>query len=103
MKDQTLSKGLDVDHIQIQTTFYKIKVKKMLSFLASSTFFKYAQNAGFAFKKIKNFHGGACPQTPLACSDRFVVLTGDTWAPTCRPGLPVFLNLGAQMAPAYKS
>jgi len=63
----------------------------MLSFLASSTFFKYAQNAGFAFKKFKIFMGGGCPQTVLACSDRFAVLTGDTWAPTFRPGLPVFL------------
>jgi hypothetical protein len=30
----------------------------MLSFLASSTFFKYAQNEGFAFKKFKMFMGG---------------------------------------------
>ena len=90
MKGQTLSKGLDVGHIQIQTTFYKIRVKKMLSFLASSTIFKYAQNEGFAFKKFKIFRGGACPQTPLACSDRFVVLTGNTWAPTFTPGLPDF-------------
>ena len=52
----------------------------MLSFLASSTFFKYAQNAGFAFKKFKIFMGGKCPQTPLACSNRFAVLTGHTWA-----------------------
>ena len=51
----------------------------MLSFLASSTFLKYAQNAGFSFKKFKIFMGGACPQTPLACSDRKAVLTGDTW------------------------
>ena len=52
----------------------------MLSFLASSTFFKYAENAGFALKKFKIFiwGGGAFPQTPLACSDRFTVLTGDT-------------------------
>ena len=63
----------------------------MLSFLSSSTFFKYAQNEGFAFKKFKIFMGGgACPQTPLACSDRFAVLTGDTWAPTFTPGLPDF-------------
>jgi hypothetical protein len=27
----------------------------MLSFLASSTFFRYAQNEGFAFKKFKIF------------------------------------------------
>jgi hypothetical protein len=53
-----LSKGLDVGHIQIQTTFYKIRVKKMLSFLASSTFFRYAQNEGFASKKFKIFMGG---------------------------------------------
>jgi hypothetical protein len=58
LKDQTLSKGLDVGHIQIQTTFYKNKSKTMLSFLASSTFFKYAQNAGFAFEKFKIFMGG---------------------------------------------
>ena len=68
----------------------------MLSFLASTTFFKYAQNEGFAFKKFKIFMRGACPQTALACSDRFAVLTGDTWATR-------FLNLGAQMATAYKS
>ena len=71
----------------------------MLSFLASSTFFKYVQNEGFAFKKFKIFMGegmGACPQTPLACSDRFAVLTGDTWATR-------FLNLWAQMVTAYKS
>ena len=55
----------------------------MLSFLASSTFFKYAQNEGFAFKKFKI-------QTPLACSDRFAVPTGNTWAPTFTPGLPDF-------------
>jgi hypothetical protein len=37
----------------------------MLSFLASSTFFKYAQNAGFAFKKFKMFMGGrGMPPTP---------------------------------------
>jgi hypothetical protein len=53
LKDQTLSKGLDASHIQIQTTFYKNKSKTMLSFLAISTFFKYAQNAGFAIKKFK--------------------------------------------------
>jgi hypothetical protein len=88
LKGQTLSKGLDVGHIQIQTTFYKVRVKKMLSFLASSTFFKYARNEGFAFKKFKIFM--AYPQTPSACSDRFTVLTGDTWVPTFTPGLPDF-------------
>jgi hypothetical protein len=64
----------------------------MLSFLASSTFFKYAQNEVFAFKKFKIFMegGGACPPTPLACSDCFAVLTGDTWAPTFTSGLPDF-------------
>jgi hypothetical protein len=36
----------------------------MLSFLASSTFFKYAQNAEFASKKFKIFIGGVCPQPP---------------------------------------
>jgi hypothetical protein len=30
----------------------------MLSFLASSTFFKYAQNEFFAFKNFKIFMGG---------------------------------------------
>ena len=35
-------------------------------------------------------------QTPLACSDSFAVLTGDSWATS-------FFNLGAQMAAAYKS
>ena len=65
--------------------------KKILSFLASTTLFKYAQNEGFAFKKFKIFRGGgACPQTPLACSDRFTVLTGDTFT----PGLPDFLIWG---------
>ena len=88
MKGQTLTKGLDVGHIQIQTTFYKDKSKKMLSFIASSTFSKYAQKAGFAFKKFKIFMGGHVPKTPLACSDHFKVLTGDTWAPTFTPGLP---------------
>jgi hypothetical protein len=39
---------------------------------------------------------GACPQTPLACSDHFLALTGDTWATR-------FFYLGAQMATAYKS
>ena len=39
-------------------------LKKMLSFLASSTFFKYAQNAGFAFKKFKIFMGGHAPKPP---------------------------------------
>ena len=34
--------------------------------------------------------GGACPQTPLACSDRFAVLTGSTWGPTFTPRLPDF-------------
>ena len=32
--------------------------------------------------------GGHAPKTPLACSDCFTVLTGDTWAPTFTPGLP---------------
>ena len=64
----------------------------MLSFLASSTFFKYAHNEGFAFKKFKIFMGGgACAQTPLACSDCFAVLTGNTWVPTFTPGLPDLL------------
>jgi hypothetical protein len=58
----------------------------MLSFLASSTFFKYVQNEGFSFKKLKIFMG-ACLQTPLACS---AVLTGDTWAPTFTCGIPDF-------------
>ena len=74
----------------------------MLSFLASSTFFKYAENAGFAFKKIKIFMGDMTPN-PLACSDHFAVLIGDTWAPSFRLGLPIFFNLRAQMATAYKS
>jgi hypothetical protein len=47
----------------------------MLSFLASSTFFKYAQNEGFASKKFKfSWGGGACPQTPQVCSDRFAIV-----------------------------
>jgi hypothetical protein len=37
----------------------------MPSFLASSTFFKYAQNEGFAFKKFKIFMGGGgMPSNP---------------------------------------
>ena len=32
--------------------------KKILSFLARTTLFKYAQNEGFAFKKFKIFMGG---------------------------------------------
>ena len=38
----------------------------MLSFLASSTFFKYAENEGFAFKKFKIFMrgGGGMPPNP---------------------------------------
>jgi hypothetical protein len=36
----------------------------MLSFLASSTFFKYAQNARFAFKKFKIFMGGMPANPP---------------------------------------
>jgi hypothetical protein len=40
----------------------------MLSFLASSTFFKYMyahdQNEGFAFKKFKIFMGGMAPNPP---------------------------------------
>ena len=36
----------------------------MLSFLASSTFFKYAQNVGFAFKKFKIFMGGHVLKPP---------------------------------------
>ena len=59
----------------------------MLSFLASSTFFKYALNEGFAFKKIS---WGGMPPNPLACSDPFTALTGNTWAPTFTPGLPDF-------------
>ena len=96
LKDQTLSKGLDVGHIQIQTTFYRIRVKKMLTFLASSTFFKYAQ-------PLKNSKF-SCPQTPLTCSDRFAILTGNTWAPTyIYTWATRFLDLGAQRATAYKS
>ena len=76
MKDQTLTKGLDVGHIQIQTTFYKNKSKKMHSYLASSTFFKYAQNAGFAFKKFKIFMGGG-GHAPLL--SMFGPLRGPHW------------------------
>jgi hypothetical protein len=36
----------------------------MLSFLASSTFFKYVQNEGFAFKKFKIFMGGGWGHAP---------------------------------------
>jgi hypothetical protein len=82
LKGQTLSKGLDVGHIQIQTTFYKIRVKKLLSFLASSTFFKYAQNEGFAFKKFKMFMGGRYPTS--------ISMFGNICAPTFTPGLPDF-------------
>jgi hypothetical protein len=78
----------------------------MLSFLhvASSTFFKYAQNEGFAFKKFKMFMVGVgMPPSPPSM---FEPLHGPhrwylgpyiyTWATR-------FLNLGlgAQMANAY--
>jgi hypothetical protein len=76
----------------------------MLSFLASSTFFKYAQNEVFAFKKFKIFMGGrGMPPNPPSM---FGPLCGPhrwylgpyiyTWATR-------FLNLGAQMATAYKN
>ena len=58
----------------------------MLSFLASSTFFKYAQNEGFAFKK---FMGGHAPKPPSIFRPQ-AVLTGNTWHPTFTPGLPDF-------------
>ena len=80
----------------------------MLSFLASSTFFKYALNEGFAFKKFKIFmeggwggggHATKLPSMfgPLHSPHRWYL--GPyiyTWATR-------FLNLGAQMATAYKS
>ena len=49
----------------------------MLSFLASSTFFKHAQNAGFAYKKFKIFMGGAghAPNSP----SMFGPLYGPHW------------------------
>jgi hypothetical protein len=51
----------------LRASGFKNKSKKMLSFLVSSTFFKYAQNAGFAFKKFKIFMGGGgIHPTPLA-------------------------------------
>jgi hypothetical protein len=55
----------------------------MLSFLASSTIFKYAQNEGFAFKKFKIFMGGGGggAHAPLACSDHKLPVI---------PGLPDF-------------
>ena len=77
----------------------------MLSFLASSTFFKYAQNAGFVFKKFKMFMGGGMPPTPLAKHVR----TASRSSPLIPGpllldlGYQFFLNLGAQMATAYKS
>ena len=49
--------------MNLRKVSYKLRVKKMLSFLASSTFFKYVQIEGFAFKKFKMFMG-AYPQTP---------------------------------------
>ena len=71
----------------------------MLSFLASSTFFKYAQNEGFSFKKLKIFIG-ACLQTHPSMFGsphwRYLGPYIYMWATR-------FLNLGAQMATAYKS
>jgi hypothetical protein len=48
----------------LRASGFKNKSKKMLSFLVSSTFFKYAQNAGFAFKKFKIFMGGGAFTQP---------------------------------------
>jgi len=75
----------------------------MLSFLASATFFIYAQNEGIAFQKFKIFMKGGMP---LKTPSMFGPHRGPhrwylgpyiyTWATR-------FLNLGAQMATAYKS
>ena len=75
----------------------------MLSFLASSTFFKYVQIEGFAFKKFKIFMVGGMPPNP--CS-MFGPLHGPhRWylGPYIYIWATRFLNLGAQMATAYKS
>ena len=61
---------------------------------------KFANVLIKAIKNSKFSWGGGMPPNPLACSDRFTVLTGDTWALTFTPGLPDFYN---QMAIAYKS
>jgi hypothetical protein len=74
----------------------------MLSFLASSTFFKYAQNEGFAFKKFMGRGGGM----PLNPSSMFRPLHNPhRWylGPYIYTWSTRFLNLGAQMATAYKS
>ena len=57
----------------------------MLSFLVSSTFFKYAQNEGFAIKKIKNFMGGHAPKPPLYVRTAL-------WSSPVIPG-PLYLHL----------
>jgi hypothetical protein len=77
----------------------------MLSFLASSTFFKYDQNAGFAFKKFKIFMGGGHAPNTLAkhvrtASRSSPVIPGPLHLDM---GYQFFFNLGAQMATAYKS
>ena len=51
------------------------------------------KSANVFIKAIKNSKfpwGGGMLPTPLECSDRFTVLTGDTWALTFTPGLPDF-------------
>ena len=75
----------------------------MLSFLASSTFFKYAQNEGFAFKKFKIIMGGGHAPKPPSLSG--LIRSPHRWylGPYIYTWVTRFLNLGAQMATAYKS
>ena len=76
----------------------------MLSFLASSTFFRYAQNEGFASKKFKIFMGGwGMPPNPPSMF--WPLRTPRRWylGPYICTWATRFLNLGTQMATAYKS
>ena len=76
----------------------------MPSFLASSTFFKYAQNEGFAFKKFKIFMGGGgMPSNPPSMFGPLQSHQRQYLGPYIYTWATRFFNLGAQMATAYKN
>ena len=66
--------------VQLGTTYCNQKFANVLK--------KAKKNSKFSWG------GGGMPPNPLACSDHFTVLTGDTWALTFTPGLPDFYILG---------